>query len=77
MFARMKRIPAALVAAALVMTACGTEDDPPNGASVVKEPAAACDPGLDRAFRAWPDAGFSGSIAVSTGGGFDCLAAYG
>lgn len=32
---------------------------------------------MDDAFAAWGEAGFSGSIAVSTGGEDDCLAAYG
>jgi CubicO group peptidase (beta-lactamase class C family) len=36
-----------------------------------------CDPALDAVFSAWARAGFSGSVAVSTGGRFDCLAGYG
>ncbi|MEV8630411.1 serine hydrolase domain-containing protein [Streptosporangium sp. NPDC051023] len=39
--------------------------------------AARCDHGLDEAFGAWARAGFSGSIAISKGGRFECLAAYG
>jgi CubicO group peptidase (beta-lactamase class C family) len=38
---------------------------------------AACDPELDAALSAWADAGFSGSIALSTGEEFDCRAAFG
>jgi CubicO group peptidase (beta-lactamase class C family) len=39
--------------------------------------AARCDATLDAAFGAWARAGFSGAVAVSTGGRFDCLAGYG
>jgi CubicO group peptidase (beta-lactamase class C family) len=38
---------------------------------------APCDATLDAVFGAWARAGFSGSVAVSTGGRFDCLAGYG
>ena len=37
----------------------------------------ACDPALDRAFGAWADAGFSGSVAILRDGAFECRAAYG
>ncbi|MFY1689946.1 serine hydrolase domain-containing protein [Plantactinospora sp. WMMB782] len=69
-----------LFAAALLGTAlaaaCTEDSDPPE--DVTATPAAAnCDAGLDAAFRAWAQAGFSGSVAISTGGRFDCLASYG
>ena len=39
--------------------------------------APACDRGMADGFAAWADAGFSGTIAVTTAGEPDCLAAYG
>jgi CubicO group peptidase (beta-lactamase class C family) len=74
----MVRSLALLVVAALVstLTACTQDTDtPPDraGGGVT----AGCDPRLDAAFTAWAAAGFSGSVAISTGGRFDCLAAYG
>ena len=75
--------------ATLVMTAApvagcaddpGTDDDASADAAVDAAGAGgagSCTPGLDEAFTAWAQAGFSGTVAVSTGGEFDCLAAYG
>jgi CubicO group peptidase (beta-lactamase class C family) len=65
-----------LAAASAVLPACssgsGSGSDPGSD-----EASPACDPGLDEAFRAWADAGFSGSIAISNGDEPECLAAYG
>jgi CubicO group peptidase (beta-lactamase class C family) len=65
---------AVLAAGVIALTGC-TDDggDPTPAAST----AARCDPSLDAAFSAWARVGFSGTVAVSTGGDFDCLAAYG
>lgn len=41
------------------------------------EPAGECSGAVDKAFRAWERAGFSGSIAVSTRGELECQAGYG
>ncbi|GAA2690436.1 hypothetical protein GCM10010412_080020 [Nonomuraea recticatena] len=67
------------IAAATVVTvlaACTADQGVPR-----RGPAAAaaerCEPGLDKAFGAWAEAGFSGSIAISKAGRFECLAAYG
>jgi CubicO group peptidase (beta-lactamase class C family) len=72
----MKRALAlAAAAVALALAACDSDGDAPERA-----PTAAgdrCDPNLDRSLRAWAGAGFSGSIAVSSRGEFDCLAGYG
>ena len=61
---------AVLVIAAGV-TACTADDDPPAGT------ASSCPGAVGAAFDAWGRAGFSGAVAVSTGGRFDCLAGYG
>ncbi|REE96819.1 CubicO group peptidase (beta-lactamase class C family) [Thermomonospora umbrina] len=61
----------AAVALAGVLGACTGDGDAPGTV------AARCDPRLDAAFRTWARAGFSGSIAISTGGRSVCLAAYG
>ncbi|MEV0729278.1 ATP-binding protein [Polymorphospora sp. NPDC050346] len=67
--------------AAVVMVAgvagCTGNQDVPGAQATTGGPAARCDPRLDGAFTAWARAGFSGSIAISTGGRLDCLAAYG
>jgi CubicO group peptidase (beta-lactamase class C family) len=50
------------------------------GCAAKEKPApvtALCDATLDAVFGAWARAGFSGAVAVSTGGRFDCLAGYG
>ncbi|MCW6008665.1 beta-lactamase family protein [Micromonospora sp. CPCC 205371] len=63
-----------LTAGVMALAGCTDDgDDPAPTAST----AARCDPSLDAAFRAWARVGFSGTVAVSTGGDFDCLAAYG
>jgi len=63
----------AMLVLVAALAACTEDRDHPQPA----RPAARCDPGLDTAFGAWAGAGFSGSVAVSTGGKLDCLAAYG
>ncbi|KAA9373381.1 serine hydrolase [Microbispora cellulosiformans] len=65
--------PAGLTAVALLLTACGAEPTRP-----ARTPeASACDPALGRAFGAWAEAGFSGSVAILRDGAFECRAAYG
>lgn len=58
--------------AALVGAACSSKDSGGDADSV-----SPCDPAMEDAFAAWGQAGFSGSIAISSGGEFGCLAAYG
>jgi CubicO group peptidase (beta-lactamase class C family) len=48
-----------------------------NTADTNAETPPQCDPEVHQAFSAWSDAGFSGSIAISEAGEFQCLAAYG
>ncbi|BCJ68413.1 hypothetical protein GCM10009779_49960 [Polymorphospora rubra] len=60
-----------------VLAACTRDHDVPDAETTAGGPVAQCDSRLDQAFTAWARAGFSGSIAISTGGRFDCLAAYG
>jgi CubicO group peptidase (beta-lactamase class C family) len=83
----------AVAALAVTAAACSTDPDRPTaaatsptaadspaGSAPTSSPTPApggCDPDLDAAFGAWAGAGFSGSIAISTGGQADCLAAYG
>jgi CubicO group peptidase (beta-lactamase class C family) len=67
----------ALVLGALLAGTAGcTADDPardrPTGSANPQ-----CDAQLEAAFGAWARAGFSGAVAVSTGGRFTCLAGYG
>jgi CubicO group peptidase (beta-lactamase class C family) len=65
-----------VLGAMLAVTAACTADDPapghPTGSANPQ-----CDGKLDAAFGAWGRAGFSGAVAVSTGGRFECLAGYG
>ncbi|WP_203932085.1 serine hydrolase domain-containing protein [Virgisporangium ochraceum] len=56
------------------LAACTVDDGPEGGGAPA---AGTCDPALDAAFRAWSRAGFSGAVAISTAGRFDCLAGYG
>jgi CubicO group peptidase (beta-lactamase class C family) len=72
----MTRYLAILAAAALLLPAACTEDEP-GPAPRPDASGGACPRELDAAFSAWAGAGFSGSIAVATGERFDCLAAYG
>jgi hypothetical protein len=50
---------------------------PEPGAGPPAARSEGCDSATDDAFRAWAAAGFSGSVAIATGGWFTCLAAYG
>jgi CubicO group peptidase (beta-lactamase class C family) len=69
----------ALLVVALVLggTACTQDTDTPSTEDAGPAAAPACDPEVDAALRAWAEAGFSGTVAVSTGGALDCEAAYG
>ncbi|MFB6395077.1 serine hydrolase domain-containing protein [Polymorphospora lycopeni] len=75
----MTRFVATVAAVVMVVgvAGCTGNQDVPGAQATTGGPAARCDPRLDGAFTAWARAGFSGSIAISTGGRFDCLAAYG
>jgi CubicO group peptidase (beta-lactamase class C family) len=66
----------ATLAALLLLTAC-TEDVPGPDPSAPSATPPSCPRDLDSSLSAWAVAGFSGSIAVSTGDTIDCLAAYG
>ncbi|MEJ3750624.1 serine hydrolase domain-containing protein [Actinomycetes bacterium KLBMP 9797] len=57
------------------MAACTADDPAPGRPTGAANPQ--CDGKLDAAFAAWARAGFSGAVAVSTGGRFECLAGYG
>lgn len=75
MLARIALLVAALLLVPLVACTRDVEDPPreEDGAPA----ATACDPEVDEALRAWAGAGFSGTVALSTGGELDCEAAYG
>lgn len=72
--------PLAVVAAVTLvgaLAACTGNRDAPQPRISSAGVAVHCDPKLEAAFSAWARAGFSGSIAISTGGRSDCLSAYG
>ncbi|MFC4529368.1 serine hydrolase [Sphaerisporangium dianthi] len=79
------RKPCAVLAAAVVAlcAACDARQGAPErdsaapAAPATRAAASRCDGRLGEGFDAWAKAGFSGSIAISTAGRFDCLAAYG
>jgi CubicO group peptidase (beta-lactamase class C family) len=65
-----------IVAAAALFAGCDFGSDEPDAEA--EPPArAACDPKVERGLRAWAQAGFSGSIAISVEGKLECVAAYG
>ena len=66
-----------LAALALVGPACTQDSDTPSTDRTGAAAAPACDPELDAALRAWAEAGYSGTVALSTDGELDCEAAYG
>ncbi len=67
-----------LLIGATALTACATDAATPQAETPPPADAEpACLAELDQAFGSWADAGFSGSVAISTGGAFDCVAAYG
>ncbi|MGP4095124.1 serine hydrolase domain-containing protein [Nonomuraea sp. KM90] len=77
-FAPMKKLVAVLAVGLLLSSAACTEDYPgPESQSISAGPPPLCAREMDAAFSSWAKAGFSGSVAISTGDGFDCLAAYG
>ncbi len=77
----LNRLLAVLLATALVSAGCTDGAHPDSdGATAAAAPATAtagCDPGLAARLTAWERAGFSGTVALSTRGRFDCRAAYG
>ena len=70
-----------LLAAALATSGCtdGGASDPDHRTTTAAPDTAAtdCDPALDARLGAWERAGFSGTITISTDGGFECRAGYG
>ncbi|WP_030567551.1 serine hydrolase domain-containing protein [Streptomyces aureocirculatus] len=68
---------ATATAAVGVLAACTGGADAPAPDADGGSARATCDPRMDSAFERWERAGFSGSIAVTTAGRADCLAAYG
>jgi CubicO group peptidase (beta-lactamase class C family) len=68
--------PGVLLFIAMAVTACTADTDRGPEPSGTRS-ATTCDPKLHSAFRSWEEAGFSGSIAISTRGRFDCLAGFG
>ncbi|MCG5214751.1 serine hydrolase domain-containing protein [Streptosporangium sp. KLBMP 9127] len=73
----MRKSLAILAAMLPIVAACTAAPGGPRRGPVASGAAVRCDQLLDEAFSAWAKAGFSGSIAISTGGTFDCLAGYG
>lgn len=71
----MHRYVAALTLTALLATACTGPDA--GEAPDARTPPNRCSPEMDEGFRAWADAGFNGTVAISTHGRFDCLGGYG
>jgi CubicO group peptidase (beta-lactamase class C family) len=69
----------AALAAVAALTACTpTHSIPGQGpGSAVPGEGTRCDDDLLSGLGAWAEAGFTGSIALSTDGGSDCLAAFG
>ncbi|PSL04576.1 CubicO group peptidase (beta-lactamase class C family) [Haloactinopolyspora alba] len=69
------------MAALAALTACTNDADTPDPPATSTPDTSAvvtqCPDGLADALAAWGEAGFSGSITVSTAGEFDCRAAYG
>lgn len=76
-----------MVAAGLIAGCGGTDGGGPqdggdgrardDGGTATGDQASGCDTGTADGFAAWAEAGFSGTIAVTTAGEPDCLAAYG
>lgn len=58
-------------------TGCDSGSKSTPDAKTGQQATPACDPTIERGFRSWAQAGFSGSIAISIRGKLDCLAAYG
>ncbi|WP_100444115.1 serine hydrolase domain-containing protein [Glycomyces xiaoerkulensis] len=65
-----------MAAAVVILAACTSEAEGPDG-DPPEEKAAVCDPELAEALSRWADAGYSGSIAITSGGEFGCRAAFG
>ncbi|MBB5938737.1 serine hydrolase domain-containing protein [Streptomyces zagrosensis] len=74
-----KKTLATMTALVLVgaLSSCSKDRGAPSSKPTASVRAEQCDPQLDAAFEAWEQAGFSGTVAVSSGGRFSCLAAYG
>ncbi len=68
---------AAVVLAAVAGTAACTVDDDPGAAPAGGTAAQQCGGKVGAALGAWARAGFSGAVAISKRGRFECLAGYG
>jgi len=68
---------AVTVAMATVAAGCSSGSEGFGGGAAGADEPNDCDPAIDEVFGAWAEAGFSGSIAITTGGEPDCVAAYG
>lgn len=73
----MIRMRALLVVTAVVMAACTVGSDGPEAEPSASSASPECASEFDGALSAWAEAGFSGSVAISTSGEFDCVAGYG
>lgn len=62
---------------ATALAACTADSDSPSANPAASEAQPTCEPRLDDAFSAWAEAGFSGTVTISTRGELDCVAGYG
>lgn len=69
----MKKYLPPLLALAMILAGCGLG----SGSDGAKRANPHCDRATDTALRTWEKAGFSGSVAISRGDEFTCLAGYG
>lgn len=70
----------AVTALVALVTGCTSDTDTPDdgaGGGAATATGQQCDPALERAFAAWAEAGFSGTVTLTTAGEPDCRAAYG
>ena len=69
----MTRVLVLLMTLALLLSACSNSDDPQTESTSTSCPEKRYADGLD----AWAGAGFSGTVAISRSGEFECVAGYG
>ncbi|WP_053202102.1 serine hydrolase domain-containing protein [Jiangella muralis] len=70
-------LPALLAAAAVLLAACTSDAESPASPAGSARSAGSASDGCDAALDAWADAGFSGSVAITTAGEPVCEAGYG
>ncbi len=61
----------------LVLAACSSDDTGAGDIGATPTAVSNCEPELARAFDAWGEAGFTGSVAIRESGELTCSAAYG